>query len=48
MRDRLCAPLFYNSALKGHEDEDDSYELPPIWFKEDELLALRLALETVP
>ena len=44
MRDRLYAPLFYNPAKKGYEYEDDSYELPPIWFKEDELLALCLAL----
>ncbi len=44
MRDRLCAPLFYNPGPKGYEYEDDSYELPPIWFKEDELLALCLAL----
>ena len=44
MRDRLYAPLFYNPTKKGYEYEDDSYELPPIWFKEDELLALCLAL----
>jgi predicted DNA-binding transcriptional regulator YafY len=44
MRDRLYAPFFYNPGPKGYEYEDDSYELPPIWFKEDELLALCLAL----
>jgi predicted DNA-binding transcriptional regulator YafY len=44
MRDRLYAPLFYNPTPKGYEYEDDSYELPPVWFKEDELLALCLAL----
>jgi predicted DNA-binding transcriptional regulator YafY len=44
MRDRLSAPLVYNLREKGYEYEDDSYELPPIWFKEDELLALCLAL----
>jgi len=44
MRDRLCAPLVYDSGRKGYEYENDSYELPPIWFKEDELLALCLAL----
>ncbi|MFB3886682.1 MAG: helix-turn-helix transcriptional regulator [Thermodesulfobacteriota bacterium] len=44
MRDRLCAPLAYNPSRKGYEYEDDGYELPPLWFKEDELLALCLAL----
>jgi predicted DNA-binding transcriptional regulator YafY len=44
MRDRLYVPLLYNPTKKGYEYEDDSYELPPIWFKEDELLALCLAL----
>jgi Cas6b C-terminal domain len=44
MRDRLDAFLFYNPTEKGYEYEDDSYELPPVWFKEDELLSLCLAL----
>ncbi len=44
MRDRLGAPLVYDSSQKGYEFEDKRYELPPIWFKEDELLALCLAL----
>jgi predicted DNA-binding transcriptional regulator YafY len=44
IRDRLGAPLFYDSARKGYEYEDDTYELPPVWYKEDELLALCLAL----
>ena len=44
IRDRLRAPLSYNPLQKGYEYEDDSYELPPVWFKEDELLALCLAL----
>jgi predicted DNA-binding transcriptional regulator YafY len=44
MRDRLDAPLTYNPNQKGYEFEDAGYELPPIWFKEDELLALCLAL----
>lgn len=44
MRDRLTAPLVYDSGRRGYEYEDNSYELPPIWFKEDELLALCLAL----
>jgi len=44
MRDRLRAPLVYDSRRRGYGYEDNSYELPPIWFKEDELLALCLAL----
>jgi len=44
MRDRLDAPLIYNPTQRGYELEDDGYELPPVWFKEDELLALCLAL----
>jgi len=44
MRDRMRAPFEYNPYKKGYELEDSSYELPPIWFKEDELLALCLAL----
>lgn len=44
MRDRLGAPLAYDPQIKGYSLEDKSYELPPIWFKEDELLALCLAL----
>jgi len=44
MRDRLCAPLAYNYAKKGYEYNSLSYELPPIWFKEGELLSFCLAL----
>jgi len=44
IRDRLGAPLFYDSARRGYKYEDDTYELPPVWYKEDELLALCLAL----
>lgn len=44
IRDRLDAPLFYNAGRKGYEYEDDGYELPPVWFKEDELVSLCLAL----
>jgi len=51
MRDRLGAPLAYSAEKKGYVFEDSGYELPPVWFKEDELLALCLALRlasTVP
>jgi len=44
MRDRLDAPLVYDPNKKGYEFEDDVYVLPPIWFSEDELLGLCLAL----
>lgn len=44
IRDRLSAPLIYDPTKKGYEFEDDSYELPPVWFNEEELLGLCLAL----
>jgi predicted DNA-binding transcriptional regulator YafY len=44
MRDRLEAPLAYDPMNRGYALEDDSYVLPPVWFSEDELLALCLAL----
>jgi predicted DNA-binding transcriptional regulator YafY len=44
MRDRLGAPLAYRPERKGYELENERYELPPVWFKEDELIALCLAL----
>jgi predicted DNA-binding transcriptional regulator YafY len=44
IRDRLGAPLSYHPSRKGYEYEVAGYELPPVWFKEDELFALCLAL----
>lgn len=44
MRDRLGAPIVYNSEKKGYFLEYTGYELPPVWLKEDELIALCLAL----
>lgn len=44
MRNRLFAPLTYNSATKGYKYDSLGYELPPIWFHEDELLSFCLAL----
>lgn len=44
MRDRLAAPIAYVPEKKGYELEDVAYELPPVWLKEDELLALCLAM----
>lgn len=44
MRDRLGAPLVYIPENKGYQLEDAGYELPPVWLKEEELLALCLAL----
>jgi predicted DNA-binding transcriptional regulator YafY len=44
MRDRIGAPLVYETEKKGYGLEHAGYELPPVWFKEDELLALCLAL----
>lgn len=44
IRDRLNAPLLYNPARRGYEYEDTAYELPPIWLKEDELMAFCIAI----
>ena len=44
MRDRIGAPLLYNADRRGYGYEDGTYELPPVWLKEEELHALCLAL----
>ena len=44
MRDRLGAPMTYNHNHRGYGYENAGYELPPVWLKEDELVALSLAL----
>jgi len=44
MRDRMGAPLLYHSDRRGYTYEDGSYELPPVWLKEEELHAFCLAL----
>ncbi len=44
IRDRLGAPLVYNSPKKGYTYEDPCFELPPVWLKEEELFALCLAM----
>lgn len=51
IRDRLQAPLEYDPACRGYRYGNDSYDLPAIWLKEDEVISLlvssRLA-STVP
>jgi predicted DNA-binding transcriptional regulator YafY len=44
MRNRIGAPLLYNPDRRGYGYEDGTYELPPIWLKEEELHAFCLAL----
>jgi predicted DNA-binding transcriptional regulator YafY len=44
MRDRLKAPLHYIPPEKGYALQDGAYELPPVWFGEEELQALCLSL----
>ncbi len=44
MRDRLNAPLNYIPDKRGYTYDNLSYELPPIWIKEEEFLSLCLAL----
>ena len=43
MKERLAAPLVYDANRRGYTYTNDGYELPPIWLKEEELLALCLA-----
>ncbi len=44
IRDRMGAPLSYNRYRKGYEYDSAGFELPPLWFGQDGLLALCLAL----
>lgn len=51
IKDRLGAPLIYDSSRKGYLYENQSFEMPPIWISENELVALSLAAKlsaTVP
>jgi len=43
MRDRLGVPFHFNVIHRGYEYTDAGYELPPVWFNEEELLSLCLA-----
>ena len=40
MRDRLCAPLQYDPARRGYSYDDNIYELPGLWIREEELISL--------
>ncbi len=44
MRDRIQAPLEYDFKNKGYYYHDKSYELPSLWFNEDSIVALSLAV----
>ncbi|GBD98108.1 hypothetical protein BMS3Abin07_00116 [bacterium BMS3Abin07] len=44
MRDRLNAPLEYDHGKRGYFCSDNSYELPSLWFTEDNIVALSLAV----
>lgn len=44
MRERVEAPLHYNPSHRGYEYSDERYELPPVWFSEEELTAMCLSL----
>ncbi len=44
MHERLHAPLEYVNSRRGYEYRKANYELPPVWFNEEELTALCLAL----
>lgn len=43
MRDRLGAPLEYSYKKKGYYYTDDSFELPSLWLRQGEIVALVLA-----
>lgn len=43
MKDRLFAPLEYDSKKKGYYYSNEKFELPPLWLTEEELFALILA-----
>lgn len=42
-RDRLSVPLEYDNARRGYFYTDDTFELPAIWLKREEIIALLLA-----
>ncbi|MHC4516671.1 MAG: helix-turn-helix transcriptional regulator, partial [Planctomycetota bacterium] len=44
MRDRIQAPLEYDYLNKGFYYSDNTYELPSLWFNEDNVVALSLAV----
>jgi predicted DNA-binding transcriptional regulator YafY len=44
MKDRLGAPLAYARREKGYFYTDNSFELPGLWFSEDVIVALSLAV----
>jgi predicted DNA-binding transcriptional regulator YafY len=44
LRERLSAPFVYCPEKRGYCYEDTGYELPPVWFKEDEFHAFCIAL----
>jgi predicted DNA-binding transcriptional regulator YafY len=43
MKERLAAPLIYDANRCSCAYMNDGYELPPVWLKEEELVALCLA-----
>jgi predicted DNA-binding transcriptional regulator YafY len=43
MRDRLKAPLRYIPGLRGYDYEDNTWEIPGLWFDEDALISLVLS-----
>lgn len=44
LRGRLDAPFVYSHVKNGYCYKDTGYELPPVWFNEDEFLAFCIAL----
>ncbi|MFA4916655.1 MAG: hypothetical protein WC560_08300, partial [Syntrophales bacterium] len=51
MRDRLHAPLEYVPTRRGYRYENDTYQLPGLWLKDDEVMSLLISARlasTVP
>ncbi len=44
VRDRISAPLEYDYEKKGYYYSDSSYEFPSLWFDEENIIALSLAV----
>ena len=44
MRDRLCAPMQYDPTRRGYRYENDAYELPGLWIREEELVSLLVSV----
>jgi predicted DNA-binding transcriptional regulator YafY len=47
MKDRLKAPLYYVAENRGYVYENDAYELPALWLREEEITSLLISYRLV-